>query len=103
MNNKAYLHLLAIEFREAITGKDRGGMLHWIRTAAQSRIGPLVRFAYGLKKDIAAIIAAVETPWSNGQIEGHINRLKAIKRQMYGRAGFHLRRARILPDHAMAP
>ena len=97
------MRALAMEFREAITSKDPDGMLHWIRTAAQSRIGPLVRFAYGLKKDLGAVIAAVETPWSNGQIEGHINRLKAIKRQMYGRAGFHLLRARVLPYHAMAP
>jgi transposase len=37
------------------------------------------------------------TPWSNGPIEGHINRLKAIKRQMYGRAGFELLKARVLP------
>jgi transposase len=78
-------------------------MLHWIRTATQSGIGPLVRFAYGLRKDFNAVIAAVETSWSNGQTEGQINRLKAIKRQMYGRAGFHLLRARVLPNHAMAP
>ncbi len=97
------MRALAMDFREAITSKDRDGMLHWIRTAAQSGIGPLVRFAYGLKKDLCAVIAAVETPWSNGQIEGQINRLKAIKRQMYGRAGFHLLRARVLPYHAMAP
>jgi transposase len=56
-----------------------------------------------LKKDFNAVIAAVETSWSNGQTEGQINRLKAIKRQMYGRAGFHLLRARVLPYHAMAP
>ena len=41
--------------------------------------------------------AAVETPWSTGQVEGQINRLKMIKRQMYGRAGFDLLRARVLP------
>jgi hypothetical protein len=39
----------------------------------------------------------VTTPWSNGAIEGHINRLKALKRQMYGRAGFELLKARMLP------
>ena len=60
-------------------------------------------FSYGLKKDFNAVIAAVETSWSNGQTEGQINRLKAIKRQMYGRAGFHLLRARVLPYQAMAP
>ena len=65
--------------------------------------GPLVRFAYGLKKDFNAVIAAVETPGSNGQTEGQINPLEAITRQMYGRAGFPLLRARVLPHQAMAP
>ena len=61
------------------------------------RVWPVVRFAYGLQKDISAIAAAVETSWSTGQVEGQINRLKTIKRQMYGRAGFELLRARVLP------
>ena len=65
--------------------------------ARQSEFGPIVRFAHGLKKDIAAVAAAADTDWSNGQTEGQINRLKTIKRQMYGRAGFALLRARVLP------
>ena len=97
------LHALALDFREAIATHDKDGMLHWIGTAPQSGIGPLMRFAYGLKKDLNAVLAAVETPWSNGQTEGQINRLKAIKRQMYGRAGFQLLRARVLPYQAMPP
>jgi transposase len=97
------MRFLALDFREAITSHDRDGMLHWIRTAAQSGFGPLVRFANGLRKDLNAVIAAVETSWSNGQTEGQINRLKAIKRQMYGRAGFPLLRARVVPYQAMAP
>jgi transposase len=40
---------------------------------------------------------SISVPWNNGPIEGHINRLKVIKRQMYGRAGFALLRARVLP------
>jgi transposase len=59
--------------------------------------GPLVRFACGLRRDFSAIVAAAETEWSSGQVEGQINRLKTIKRQMYGRAGFSLLRARVLP------
>ena len=51
------------------------------------------RFAFGLQKDISAVAAAVDTSWSTGQVEGQINRLKMIKRQMYGRAGFKLLRA----------
>jgi transposase len=97
------MRFLALDFREAIATQDTDGMLHWIRTATQSGIGPLVRFAYGLRRDFKAVIGAVETSWSNGQTEGQINRLKAIKRQMYGRAGFHLLRARVLPYQGMAP
>ena len=57
----------------------------------------MVRFAYGLQKDLSAVVAAVDRQWSTGQVEGQINRLKTIKRQMYGRAGFDLLHARVLP------
>jgi hypothetical protein len=49
------------------------------------------------RKTSRPVAAAVDTPWSNGQVEGQVNRLKALKRQMYGRAGFPLLRARVLP------
>jgi transposase len=55
------------------------------------------RFAQTIQRDIAAIRNAVVTPWSNGQTEGQINRLKTLKRAMYGRAGAELLRARMLP------
>ncbi len=67
-----------------------------------SEFGPLVRFAYGLQRDISAIAAAVTTSWSSGQVEGQINRLKTIKRQMYRRTGFELLRARVLPYSSAA-
>ena len=51
-------------------------------------------FASGLRKDLAAVRAALETPWSTGPVEGRINRLKTVKRTMYGRAGFELLRNR---------
>ena len=69
----------------------------WINGVKHCEFGPLVRFGYGLQKDILAVTAAVETKWSSGQVEGQVNRLKTIKRQMYGRAGFDLLRARVLP------
>ena len=72
-------------------------MQQWIDRTKRCEFGSLVRFAYGLQKDISAVTAAVDTPWSTGQVEGQINRLKMIKRQMYGRAGFELLRARVLP------
>jgi transposase len=60
------MRFLALDFREAIATQDTDTMRHWIHTATQSGIGPLVRFAYGLKKDFNAVIAAAETSWSNG-------------------------------------
>ena len=56
----------------------------------------LRRFAEGIRRDEAAVHAAVTETWSNGPVEGHVNRLKTIKRQIYGRAGFVLLRARVL-------
>jgi len=61
--------------------------------ARLSEIGSVARLATGLEKDVTAVPAAVETKWSDGQVEGQINRLKMLKRQMYGRAGFALPRA----------
>ena len=46
--------------------------------------------------DEAAVKAALKYPWSNGPVEGHVNRLKTLKRQMYGRANFDLLRRRVL-------
>lgn len=91
-----FMRVLAEEFRTALFGNDASKMRDWIHTAIQSGIGPLIRFGYGLRKDLRAVSAAIETHWSSGQVEGHINRLKTIKRQMYGRAGFELLRSRVL-------
>jgi transposase len=59
-----------------------------------------VRFVRTLKQDLSAVEAGVSEPWSNGPVEGHINRLKMLKRPMYGRAGIELLRARLLPEPA---
>ena len=56
----------------------------------------LQTFAAGGQQDLASIQAALTTGWSNGQTEGHVNRLKLLKRQMYGRARFDLLRRRFL-------
>jgi transposase len=58
----------------------------WLARAAQSALPPFRRFAKGLRADLAAVQAAVTWPWSQGPIEGQINRLKTLKRQMCGRA-----------------
>ena len=56
----------------------------------------IASFARGLRSDYAAVAAALRESWSNGQTEGQINRLKALKRQMYGRANIDLLKARLL-------
>jgi transposase len=91
------LRQLALGFRSALTSGESIQMRRWIEGAKRCEFGSVVRFAYGLQKDISAVNAAVDTSWSNGQVEGQVNRLKTLKRQMYGRAGFELLRARVLP------
>jgi transposase len=71
----------------------------WLTAAARSRISELVSFARGLRRDYAAVRAAVCSPYSQyrqGQTEGQVNRLKLLKRQSYGRASFDLLRRRML-------
>ena len=71
----------------------------WLQTCCSSTINELKNFALGLKKDEAAVYEAIRQPWSNGPTEGHVNRLKLLKRQMYGRASFKLLRLRVLLEH----
>jgi len=68
----------------------------WLRDCQQSGISDLVTFAQGLEKESSALHAAFTLPYSNGPVEGKINKLKYIKRSMYGRAGFPLLRQRVL-------
>jgi transposase len=57
---------------------------------------PLAEFAASIGRDLAAVQAALDLPWTTSPAEGQINRLKMLKRTMYGRAGFQLLRARVL-------
>jgi transposase len=84
---------LARGFAALIRKEGTGTLDGWLAAAAGT---PLGSFAEGLGKDLAAIRAALETPWSTGPVEGQISRLKTIKRTMYGRAGFSLLRSRVL-------
>jgi transposase len=71
----------------------------WLKDARRSGIYSMQRFARALRHDIEAVRNAVLEPWSNGQTEGQINRLKTLKLAMYGRAGVDLLRARLMPLH----
>ena len=69
----------------------------WLEAARHCPAPEMRRFAQGLLCDKAAVSAALSEQWSNGPVEGQVNRLKTIKRAGYGRAGFGLLRARVLP------
>ena len=69
----------------------------WMARARATGIALIQNFESRLQGDILAVEAAVTEPWSNGPVEGQVNRLKTIKRQMYGRAGVELLRARLIP------
>ena len=91
------LQQLGWAFRDPFLLHSSEAFTAWLEMASRSRFGTIQRFATGLRRDEAAITAAVSLPWSNGQVEGQVHRLKLIKRQMYGRAGFQLLRRRVLP------
>ncbi len=68
----------------------------WLKKLENCGVLELQRFAASLRADLLAVRAAFTLPWSNGQTEGHVNRLKFLKRQMYGRASVQLLRLRVL-------
>ena len=92
----AHAYQLAQAFQEMLREQQVENLLPWLNDAATSGIAALVSFANGIRQDLAAVKNALSLPWSNGQTEGQVNRLKFIKRQMYGRANFDLLRRRVI-------
>lgn len=87
---------LVREFAEMMVER-RGHQLDgWIAAAQASGLPPLVAFARGLTGDLNAVRHGLTLPHSSGAVEGNVNRIKFLKRQMYGRAGFALLRKRVL-------
>ena len=87
---------LSNKFQQLVREK-RGDLFDdWLAEVKQSDIKEFANWASGLLADESAVRNALLSPWSNGQVEGQVNRLKTIKRQMYGRANFDLLRARVL-------
>lgn len=80
-------------FQSIVQRKAEAGLDLGLQDAGSSLVAS---FACGIAKDLAAVRAAVSSPWSNGQTEGHVNRLKLVKRQMYGRAMLDLLGARLV-------
>jgi transposase len=87
---------LGREFTELVRQRQADELDGWLAAAADSGISKLAQFAAGLRRDHAAVHAALSLTWSNGPTEGDINRLKRLKRQMYGRAKLDLLSQRLL-------
>lgn len=84
---------LTDRFTDMIRNAREDELEGWLNEAEDGLLGA---FARGLRRDQAAVAAALREPWSNGQTEGQINRLKTLKRQMYGRANIDLLKARLV-------
>ena len=80
-------------FQAMIRTRSPGDLDFWLERACSSLVAS---FANGVGKDIRAVRAAILFPWSNGQTEGQITKLKLVKRQMYGRGKLDLLEARVV-------
>ena len=92
--NRAFA--LAQSFRAMVRSRLPKQLDLWLVEARQSHIKAFENFAASLQRDYAAVKAALTYQWSNGQVEGQVNRLKLIKRMMYGRGKIDLLRKRVL-------
>jgi len=89
---------LLVEELLILVRKRQGSELEsWLERVKALGIKELRQFAHGLERDKAAVVAGLTLPYSTGPVEGHINRLKLIKRQAYGRAGLSSLQHRLLP------
>lgn len=92
----ARAYRLCQRFAEILRERKAEDLMEWLRCARASQIPELQGLAKSMQQDYRAIYAACSQPWSQGQVEGNVNRLKCIKRQLYGRAKFDLLRRRVL-------
>jgi transposase len=83
-------------FLEMVHKREGEKLEAWLEQIKGCQIPELISFANGIKRDKAPVQAALTLQYSNGVVEGHVHRLKLIKRQGYGRASFPLLRKRVL-------
>jgi transposase len=88
--------MLAHQFQQLFRDKKADAVEVWLTQAIESDIAEFKSFATSLKREVEALKAAITLAWSNGPVEGWVNKIKFIKRQMYGRASFDLLRKRVL-------
>lgn len=91
---------LARSFTQLVTNRELYHFDEWLNAAKSAQAAALQRFAVGLEADLKAVRAALQLKWSNGPVEGKINRLKTLKRQMYGRANLDLLKIRLIGSQA---
>ena len=87
---------LALAFGHLVRARDVAALAPWLDAAAASGLATFQEFTRVLRYDLAAVQAALTSPWSNGQTEGQVTKIKLLKRQGYGRASLHLLRQRLL-------
>lgn len=92
----AVVYPLVQRFASMVRSRKAGEFEGWLEASLSCGVKGFETFATGLKREQSAVEAALSLPYSNGQTEGQVNRLKMIKRQMYGRASFELLRRRFL-------
>lgn len=90
------IEMLVKQFKDLFKRKEPESLSKWIAKAQMIDSPPIKNFAENLLRDYEAVNNAVVTQYSNGQVEGQVNRLKNIKRMMYGRASFPLLRKMVL-------
>jgi len=89
-------HDLVQRFRRLVATRDIGGLDRWLTDAQESELAPFKALANGIISDRSAVEAALTLPWSNSPVEGHVHRVKLLKRRGYGRAKFDLLRSLVL-------
>lgn len=90
------VHACVRAFAAMMDADDGNRLDGWIEQADATGLAPLRSFARGLRADHDAVVPGISLSWNSGPVEGHVNRIKMIKRQMFGRASFSLLRKRIL-------
>src|SRR5258708_4779890 len=89
-------HSLLQQFAQMVCSRHGEDLEWWMHAAFHSGLPELRSFVNKLRQDQAAVQAGLILKWNNGMVEGHVNRLKFLKRSMYGRANFDLLRLRVL-------
>jgi transposase len=90
------VYLLSQEFVTLLKDRQAEALDSWLKRAKACHVTELTSFVNGIRRDYAAVRAACSSEWSNGPTEGHVNRLKFLKRQMFGRAHLDLLRVKVL-------